>query len=286
MKRATIGGGRLGSAAQIGPGLSYYTVFFVVPFLLLFAYSFYAKQNFEFVADLNIDNYLAVLQSDTYRRLLVRTFVVAAVVGGLTVLLAFPFVYVVTFVYRNRRAMFLFLVLVSLFGGYIVRIYAWRTLLGAEGVVNGSLLAAGLIEEPIRWILNSPFAVIIALVNFFLPVAVLPITASMENVSPTLLKAAGDLGASWIKAIRTVLVPLTSPGVKAAFAFVFIGSAADFATPALLGGARAAMVGSTVQQLFGRSLDWPLGSALAFTLIAVVLLSLLLVNLGIRTAFR
>ena len=276
---------RLSLAAQLGPGFLYYVVFFLAPILLLFAFSFYAKENFQFVADLNVDNYLTVIQSDTFRRLIIRTFVVATVVGALTVVLAFPFVYIVTFAYRRRRALFLFLVLVSLFGGYIVRIYAWRTILGAEGVINGSLVAAGLIDDPIRWLLNSPFAVTVALVNFFLPIAVLPITASMENVSPSLLRAAHDLGANRLRAMSTIVLPLTVPGVKAAFAFVFIGAAADFATPALLGGAKAAMVGSTVAQLFGRSLDWPLGAALAFTLMALVLGALLLAHLALRKVF-
>lgn len=275
-----------GLRTQLAPGLLYYVVFFAIPCLLLFAYSFYAVRNFQFVAELNLDNYLAVAQSDVYRRLVGRTVVIASVVGVITVTIAFLFVYTITFRYRRARAFFLFLVLISLFGGYIVRIYAWRTILGAEGVINGSLISSGLIAEPLRWMLNSPFAVIVALTNFLLPVAILPITAAMENLRPSLLEASQDLGANKLRVLLTTVVPLTAPGIRTAFAFVFIAAAADFATPTLLGGARTGMVGSAVAELFGRSLNWPLGAALAFTLMATVSVILLVLKAITNRAFR
>ncbi len=278
--------GRRGRFGQLGPGLIYYIVFLGAPTLLLFAYSFYAVENFKFVADWNVDNYLTVLQSDVYQRLLLRTLVIAAIVAVVTVTLAFFFVFTMTFIFRRWRAAVLFLVLVSLFGGYIVRIYAWRTILGAEGVINGTLLALGIIDAPWRWMLNNPFAVILALTNFLLPIAILPIAASMENLEPPLLEASQDLGAGTPKTLRKVVLPLTSSGVKAAFAFVFIAAAADLATPTLLGGTNTSMVGSAVAELFGRSLNWPLGAALAFTLLVCVAVILGLGHLATRRWFR
>lgn len=255
---------------QLAPGLLYYIVFLGIPGILLFAFSFYTVENFRFVADWNVDNYLTVLQNQVYRRLLLRTLLIAGCVAAITTVLAFFFVYAMTFAFRRWRTAILFMVLVSLFGGYIVRIYAWRTILGAEGVINGTMMAMGVIETPMRWMLNNPFAVIVALINFLLPIAILPIAAAMENLRPALLEASQDLGAGLRKTLRKVVLPLTSSGVTAAFAFVFIAAAADLATPTLLGGTNTTMVGSAVAELFGRSLNWPLGAALAFTLLISV----------------
>src|SRR4029077_8271081 len=157
--------------------------------------------------------------------------------------IAYPFAYAITFVFPRRRQLLYFLVLVSLFGGYLVRIYAWRTILGAEGVINGTLITLGIIQEPIRALLNSPIAVVIALVNFLVPLAVLPIYAAMQNVSPGLLEASRDLGAGSVDVTRSVVLPLTLPGVRVAFIFVFIASTGEFAIPSLLGGTETQFVG-------------------------------------------
>lgn len=271
---------RLLSVAQLTPALVYFGLFFAGPFLALFALSFFTFEHFDFVPKLTLDNYASVLTSETFATLYLRTIGLSLLASLIVVGMAFPFAYALTFIFGRRRQLLYFLVLVSLFGGYLVRIYAWRTILGAEGVVNGTLLALGLINEPNRSILNSPFAVVVALVNFLVPLAVLPIYAAMQNVSPGLLEAARDLGANSWNVTRWVVFPLTLPGVRVAFIFTFIASAGEFAIPSLLGGTETQFVGNHIQFQMGQTLNWPLGAAMAITLIiSAVAISFLLAAL-------
>ena len=139
-------------------------------------------------------------------------------------------------------------------------------------MINASLLGSGLIDEPIRALLNNPFAVVVGLTNFLIPLAVLPIYSAMQNVSPRLLEAGRDLGAGRVELVRRIVLPLTLPGVRVAAAFVFIGAASDYATPTLLGGPTGLMAGGAIVREFGGTLNWPLGAALAITLIGLLVL--------------
>ncbi|MFN8619952.1 MAG: ABC transporter permease [Chloroflexota bacterium] len=261
-------------ALPLAPAALWFLLFFLGPLLVLVAFSFFEFRDFTWSADLNLDNYLDALTDPGYRTILLRTVSVALVVTVAVLLIAYPFTFVITFAFPRRRQWLYFLVLVTLFGSYLVRIYAWRTILGAEGVINATLLSLGLIGEPIRELLNTPLAVVIALTNFLVPLAVLPIYSAMQNLSPGLLEAGRDLGAGRLHLVRTVALPLTMPGVRVAAAFTFIAAAADFATPALLGGASGRMAGGAIQHEFGSTLDWPLGAALALTLIGVLVLAI------------
>lgn len=274
------------SIAQLLPALIYFVLFYVGPLLVLVYFSFLTVQNFRFVEPFNIDNYVDVLTGETYRILFVRTVLFSLLSATLAIALAYPFAYIVTFVFPNRSRSLYFLVLVALFGGYLVRIYAWRTILGVEGVINGTLLTLGVIEAPIREILNGPFAVIVAMTNFLVPLAVLPIYASMQNVSPGLLEAARDLGSSRLDITRRVVLPLVLPGVLVAFAFCFIASAGDFAIPALLGGVESPFIGNQIQFQIGQTSNWPLAAAMAVTLITLVVLITAAVAVVARRVIR
>ena len=258
--------------SQLLPALLYFAVFYVGPILVLVWISFLTLRNFQFVEPLTLNNYVNVLQGETFRILFTRTVILALLSAVVSVALAYPFAYIVTFIFPGRSRTLYFLVLVALFGGYLVRIYAWRTILGVEGVINGTLLSLGAIDEPIREILNSPFAVVTALVNFLVPLAVLPIYASMQNVSPGVIEAARDLGSSRVDVTRRVMLPLVMPGVRVAFAFCFIAAAGEFAIPALLGGVETPFIGNQIQFQIGQTSNWPLASAMAITLIVLVVL--------------
>ncbi len=253
--------------AQLAPALLYFVVFFIGPFAALFALSFFTFSRFDFLPILTLNNYINVLTSETFQILYLRTIALALLASVIVVAIAYPFTYALTFVFGRRRQLLYFLVLVSLFGGYLVRIYAWRSILGAEGVINGTLLSLGIIDEPIRWILNSPFAVVVALVNFLVPLAVLPIYAAMQNVSPGLIEAGRDLGSGSWSITRWIVLPLVMPGVRVAFIFTFIAATGEFAIPSLLGGTETAFVGNHIQFQIGQTLNWPLGAAMAITLI-------------------
>ena len=266
-------GGRRGSLAsvlQLTPSAVYFLVFFGAPVSFLIAYSFFTARDFEYVAELTFANYREAVTSEVFRAFFLRTFRLAAIISVIVVLISFPFAYCLNYVFPRRRQTLYFLVLVSLFGGYLVRIYAWRNILGRQGVLNNSLETAGLIDDPIRFFLNSEFAIVLASVNFLIPLGILPIFSAMQNVPPSLLEAARDLGASRLRIALTVVLPLTMRGVRAAFGFAFIAAAAEWVTPQLLGGTGDQMIGNQIAFQFGGGLDWPLGAALALTLVAAV----------------
>lgn len=282
-RRAGLG---LGAVIQLGPTLGYFGLFFVGPFFVLVVFSFFTFQGFDYVPELTLANYGQALTSDVFRAIFARTVILALVVTVLVVLVAYPFAYIATFTFPRQRQTLYFLVLVTLFGSYLVRIYAWRTILGAEGFINGSLLGLGVIDTPIRFLLNSPFAVVIALTNFLVPLAVLPIYSAMQNVSPGLLEAGRDLGAGRLQLVRQIVLPLTLPGVRVAFAFTFIAAASDFATPALLGGPTGRMIGGAIVHEFGSTLNWPLGAALAITLVAILVVVVAGLSAGTKLLTR
>ena len=256
---------------QLAPAIIYFAAFFVGPFLGLIALAFWTTRGFDFFPDITLDNLVTVATDRLYHVVFLRTISLAFVTTLIAVVIAYVFAFVATFVYPRRRQTLYFLVLVTLFGSYLVRIYAWRTILGAEGVVNGTLIGIGLIDEPLRFLLNSPIAIVVAMTNFLIPVAILPIYAAMQNVSPRLLEAARDLGSGPVDTVRRVVLPLTMPGVRVAVAFTFIAAAGDFATPSLLGGGPwSQLIGTQMGYQFQAALNWPLGSAIALALIIVL----------------
>jgi spermidine/putrescine transport system permease protein len=176
------------------------------------------------------------------------------------------------FVFEKRAKLLLDLVLVSMFSGYLVRIYAWRTILGRDGLLNSLLLQMGAIDEPLRFLIFSNWAVVITLVGLLIPLALLPIYSSMSNVSREHLEVARDLGSKTIHVHRTILIPMTLPGLKVAFAFAFLLAGGDFVVPGLLGGTQGLMAGNVIADQFrGIGSNWPLGAALAFVVMGVVM---------------
>ena len=166
----------------------------------------------------------------------------------------------------------------TLFGGYLVKIYAWKTILGKQGIVNSLLVSLDIVDEPLTVFIFNPGAVGITLVHFLLPLAVLPIYGSLRGVSEISLEAARDLGASSWRVFADIVVPQCRTGLLASFAFTFLISAGDYVTPRLLGGPDTAMIGSFIESAFGLRLDWPLGSAMSYTILVICLFMVLAVR--------
>jgi spermidine/putrescine transport system permease protein len=265
---------RASTATLLAPSAIYFVLLFVVPLVVLLVYSFYTYQNFNFTAKLTLSNYTQALTSPALRDFYFRTLKIAFAVSIVVVLVSYAFSHILMYVLPRARRILYFLVLVSLFGGYLVRIYAWRTMLGRDGVVNSFLISAHITSSPLAFLLNSNFAIVIALLNFLIPLGVLPIFSAMQNISPRLLEAAEDLGASKLRTVRTIVLPLTTRGIRAAFAFCFIATMAEWVTPQLLGGPLDQFVGNQILYEFGETLNWPLGAAIALTLIASVVVIL------------
>lgn len=276
-----------GGLRSIAPATAFYGVFFFLPMLCLLVLSFWEAKGFDLIPAFTLANYAKIATSSLHHTLILRTVVVGLSTACIVVPLAFVLSYLMRFVFARRGEIILQLLLLSLFSGYLVRIYAWRTILGKQGLLNSALKWLGIIDQPLTFLIYSNFAVVVTLVGLLLPLAVLPVYSSMSNVSRDFLEVAQDLGARRFYLVRTVLLPMTLPGVGAAFAFSFLLAAGDFVTPALVGGTQSIMIGNVIADQFrGVGANWPLGAALAFVMIVIVMLIYLVVMRLLRWVTR
>jgi len=274
--RQTLGVAVLGSA----PLALFVGIFLIGGLFSLFLVSFWQVRTFDIKPLWTLANYLEVLRD--YLPVLAWTMAVAGVVALLTLIVSLPFAYLAAFKAGGRREALIFLVLITIFGGYLVKVYAMKSILGAEGLINSSLLGLGLINEPLSFLIYSPTAVIVTLTNTLVPLAILPLFAAMQNIPYALVEASKDLGASRWRTLREITLPLARPGIVGAFAITFVLAAGDFVTPQLLGGTSGLMVGQVIASRFGVAFDWPVGSALAFVTLASSLMVIAVFALATR----
>lgn len=278
---------RGGVPLMLAPVGGFYLLFFVIPMCSLFVLSFWRAQGFDIVPTFTLDSYEKIATSPLYRIILLRTIGVGLITAAITVPIAFALSYLMRFVFERRAQLILQLLLISLFSGYLVRIYAWRTILGKQGLLNSTFTWLGLIDAPIEFLIYSRFAVIVTLVGLLLPLAVLPIYSAMSNISRDHLEIASDLGSRRLYLVRTILIPMALPGVNTAFAFTFLLAAGDFVTPNLVGGSQGIMIGNVIADQFrGTGANWPLGAALALVTVCCVMLIVWAVNRVIRWVTR
>jgi spermidine/putrescine transport system permease protein len=261
-------------ALQILPATLFLLVFLVGPVTVFFIYSFWAVEGYDLAPAWTLENYREALGDEIYRSLFAQTLGTAAMAAVVTTVIAYAFAHAIRFHLRRHQELLLFLVVVALFSGYLVRIYAWRTILGDQGVINTALLTLGVVSEPLSFLLFSRVATTITLVNFLVPLAVLPMYAALQNVRDEEIEAARDLGAGAVGAFWRVTLPLAWSGIFAAFALTFIIAAGDYVTPQLVGGTSGGMVGRTIASTFGTAFNWPLGAALSFLTLVFVLVIL------------
>lgn len=255
------------------PALIFATIVVIVPLLLLTRISFDLQDPRNLTAGVfDIANYLGIAGDSFYRRAIINTLIMATLTTLTCVVLAFPLSYVAA---RARSARIKALILIALFLplliGNVVRAIGWAAILADRGLLNGVLLWLGLTSEPIR-ILYTSTAVYIALVSVLLPYAVIVMQGSIEAISPALEDAAANLGAGTASILRRVLLPLAMPGIFAAATLCFILSMGAYATPVLVGGTGFPMLAPQVYEQIIKVSNWPLGSALAITLILVTAL--------------
>ena len=256
-------------------------VLFVFPMLIMAAVSFLQAREFELTRELTLRNYTFFLGNWIYLKVLFRTMLVAAVVTAICLVLAYPFAYFLLALPRRWQRTFLVLVIMPFWTSYLLRVYAWMTILGERGVVNQSLMLFGVVQEPARFLLHSYFAVVVVSVYLYLPYSVLALYTTLERLDRSLVRAAQDLGASPVQAFYHVVLPLSLPGVLASFVFVFIPMLGEFVTPRLVGGAEAILiVNIVVSQL--RALRFGIGAAMTFVIAGLVLVLLLAVRRAVN----
>lgn len=259
------------SAVQLAPATIFLLVFLVGPLAIFFVYSFWVTRSYQLISDWTVENYREGLTQSLYHVLFWNTIRIALVASVVTTGLAYVYAHLLRFQLRRYETALLFVVVVALFSGYLVRIYAWRTILGDEGIINEGLVRAGIVDRPLSFLLFSRPAAVVVLVNFLIPLAVLPISAALQNVDDDEIEAARDLGASAFQAFRRVTLPRAWHGVFAAFAFTFVIAAGDYVTPQLVGGTSGAMIGRAIADKFGVTFAWPLGASLSFLTLLYVL---------------
>ena len=253
------------------PPLLWVGLFLLLPYALMFAHSFWAVRNGQLVHHWNLENYYTLFSKPVYAGVLLRTLRVAASVTFCSLLLGYPLAYYLSFHSGARKELLYQLVIVPLWVSYLVRGYAWKTILGSEGVLNGFLQYLHFTHEPVSFFLYSPFAVVLMLTHIYTPFVFLPIYAALEHIPRPLVEASQDLGAGSAQTFLRVILPLSLPGLIAGATFAFVLSLGDFLAPLLVGGASSTMISNVVQSLFGVAYDWPLGAAISVCILIVIL---------------
>ena len=268
----------------LAPAMTIFIVIFTIPLVYFFIVSFWRKDTLNLVPDFTLFNYATVFAE--YSRPLVFTFTMALLIAVITTALAFCIAYVIRFKAGRYSLVLLFAVLITLFGGYLAKIYVWKTILGQSGILNSGMLLLGLINEPIRAFLFNPVAVVIALTHFLLPLSVLPLYGSLRSIEESPLQCARDLGASPGRCFRDIMLPQCGTGLLIAFSLNFLFVAGDWVTPKLIGGPHTSMIGSFIEYQYGSRFNQPLGSAMAFTVIAICVVLIGCIALAGRALLR
>jgi spermidine/putrescine transport system permease protein len=260
------------------PPLFWLTAFLVLPVLLMALFSFRSDIRGELFQTWSptINQYARIAATGSYWRLLGISSLTALGVAISAVLLAYPLAYFLAFHAGRRTSFYLILLLIPFWTSYLLRVMAWKILLGTQGVINSLLIYVGFIQEPLPALLYSRTAVILTLVYVWIPFTALPILAALQRIDHALFEAAADLGARPYDQFLRVTLPLSAPGVLAAFFMVFIPTVGEYVTPLLVGGSRGFLYGNIIQDFFTKAANWPLGSALSMIMLAATLLLVLL----------
>ena len=266
-----------GGLLMISPPFIYALALLAVPLGAIVLFSFWTQDFMDVDTTFTLNNYREIAEKPIYGALLKRSLFVSGCVTVITVLLAFPVAYFVSFHVRpERKSLWLFLITIPFWTSYLIRVFLWKVILGYNGVINTGLLNIGLIDTPLTFILYNVNAVIITLAHAFAPFAILPIFVALEKIDRSLLEASQDLGESRVMTFIRVTLPLAMPGVVAAVLIVFIPTIGDYVTPELMGGAGGKLIANMIQTQFLALNNAPLGAALAI----VAMLCVSAISLG------
>ena len=271
--------------ALLLPVVAFLAVFLVLPLVMMAALSTRADLRGPLLEPWapTLKHYVSLAETPSYLRLLLTSAGIAVLVAALTTLLAYPLAYFLALRAGSRAALLLILLLVPFWTSYLLRVMAWKLMLGEEGVINSILMGTGLVDQPLSALLYNRFSVTVTLVYVWIPFAALPIMAALQRVDPAVLDAASDLYASPRQQFRHVTLPLSMPGVIGAFFLVFIPTVGEYVTPLMVGGTSGTMYGNVIQDFFTKAANWPFGSMLSVVMlvatIAVAILALRAVDI-------
>ena len=227
-------------------------------------------QYVEVIPKFTWENFVQILTNSGYRNTVIRTLYIAIIVTAIDTLLAFPVAYFITKYAGKYKQLLTILILLPLWSSYLVRVFAWRIILGYNGVLNSLLMSLGILSQPSSLFLYNQFSMVVTLCYVWLPFMILPLVTAFERLPGNLLEASADLGAYPIYTFRRVTLPLLLPGFLAGALSVFSLSMGDYITPSLVGGAGDILIGNIVANQFGVADNWPLGSALAMVVLLLI----------------
>lgn len=243
----------------------------VIPMLGMVVLSFWTQlAGTTFDSTFTLKNYADAFTREMYRILFVRSLGISLVTTLATVLLAYPMAYFVAFHVKRHKMMWIILMTLPFWTSYLLRVFAWKIILGYNGAVNSGLMSLGVIAEPLNFLLYNPTAVVITLTHAWAAFAILPIYVSLEKIDRSLVEAATDLGDGPVMRFIRVVLPLSMPGVIAATVLIFIPTVGDYVTPSLVGGTDGYMISNAIQFQFARGNNWPLGAALSLSSMIIV----------------
>jgi spermidine/putrescine transport system permease protein len=253
----------------IAPALAVMAVGLVAPLALMLVTSFKSQNGLALTDGWTLAQYGAVFGRASYRILFLRSVLISGAVTIATVALAYPAAYYVAF-HARRKFVWLVALTIPFWTSYLLRVFAWKIILGFNGLINSGLMRLGLIHEPLSFLLYNPFAVVVTLAHAWAAFAILPIYVSLEKIDRSLLEAAADLGDSPLRRFLRITLPLSMPGVIGAAILIFVPTTGDYVTPALVGGTQGAMIANLIEVQFINAGNWPLGAALSLAGIALV----------------
>lgn len=260
------------------PPVIWFIVFMIVPYGMLLYYSLGSVDYLTFQPGLSLDNFIKVFTAEPYGTIILRSLKMGLLTAVCSTIVAYPLAFFMAFQLKSSTARYMLYIAVILpwWASYLVKAYAWRTILGTNGVLNSTLLNIGVIDEPMTFFLYNQFAMVLTLTYIFTPFAILSIYAQLERIPFSIIEAARDAGASDWEIFRRLILPISVPGILAGAVITFSLGFGDFIAAALVGGSDSVMIASVVINLMGVAFDWPLGSAIGLVIIgmAAVLLSI------------
>ncbi len=255
--------------ALLSPTLLVMALALAAPLLLLAVYSLKSQTGISFDAGWTLAQYGEVLGRASFRTLFLRSVVISGLVTLATLLLAYPMAYFVAF-HARHKFVWLIALTIPFWTSYLLRVFAWKIILGFNGVINSGLLSLHLIDQPLSFLLYNPFSVVVTLAHAWAAFAILPIYVSLEKIDRSLLEAASDLGDGAVRRFLRITLPLSMPGVIGAAILIFVPTTGDYVTPSLVGGPAGAMIANVIAVQFTQAGNWPLGAALALVSMAMV----------------
>jgi ABC-type spermidine/putrescine transport system permease subunit I len=264
-------------ATLLTPGMIWLILFFTVPIALVLLFSFYHFSEGTMTPDFTLENYGRALGTEVYRNVFLKSLRYGVIVTLMCLFIGYPLAYFVARVTDRYRSLLFIMLIIPFWTTIVVRTFAWKIMLGTNGIVNFSLRDFGLIDLPIKF-LYTENAVLVGLTHVFLPFMVLPVYAVIEKIDLALEEAAMDLGAGRVRTFLRVTLPLSLPGLSTGCLLVFILTIGSFLTPDILGGPGELMIANIIRDEFYVTFNWPFGGALASIFLVITLTLILVYN--------